>query len=46
MNLLYRKLNRQKSVFLSAHVLLKALYLSTFKVKKMEYVRKELGTGL
>ena len=34
LNATYRKLNRQRSVFPSAHALLKALYLSTFEATK------------
>lgn len=34
LNSAYRKLNRQRSVFLSDTALLKALYLATFEAKK------------
>lgn len=34
LNASYRKLNKQRSVFPSSQVLLKALYLSTFEVVK------------
>lgn len=48
LNSTYRKLNRQRSVFPSDTVLLKALYLATFEAtkKKMDSEHSELGTGL
>lgn len=47
LNSTYRKLNRQRSIFLCDTALLKALYLTTFEAtKKMDYNNTKLGTGL
>ena len=44
LNLSYRRLNRQRSVFPSPQSLLKALYLATFEAtKKMDDAAAELG---
>ena len=43
LNISYRRLNRQRSVFTSSQALLKALYLATFEATKNGLCRS--GTG-
>ena len=43
LNATYRKLNRQRSVFLSGQALLKVLYLATFETTKNGRCRSETG---
>lgn len=43
LNSCYRRLNKQRSVFPSSQALMKALYLGTFEIAKMDNVNPELG---
>lgn len=43
LNSCYRRLNKQRSVFPSSQALMKALYLGTFEIAKMDNANPELG---
>lgn len=43
LNSCYRRLNKQRSVFPSSQALMKALYLGTFEIAKMDNSNPELG---
>ena len=43
LNSCYRRLNKQRSVFPSSQALMKALYLGTFEITKMDNANPELG---